>query len=180
MHGGAAFPEVRTIAFGTLLTWLRWGAEDFARAVSAERVLRHLLAPMGWLIALTFRHAYPVRLGAGHRFFLVGPFFAIGLYDLSRRRQRGELPYSPRRLMPAPERRCDRHVRTGCLHVRCVWRACRWWCLRSLHAREMPSLEGFGASVLSGRQPRIPGRLFPVGGFFLRCWCSRSAWCRCR
>jgi uncharacterized membrane protein len=47
-------------------------------------------ALMGWLIAFTFRHAYEYASALVTGFFLVGPFLAIGLYDLSRRREQGE------------------------------------------------------------------------------------------
>jgi uncharacterized membrane protein len=48
---------------------------------------------MGWLVAFTFRHAYEYVSALVTGFFLVGPFLAIGLYDLSRRRERGEAPW---------------------------------------------------------------------------------------
>ena len=50
-------------------------------------------AVMGWLIAFTFRHAFEYVSALVTGFFLVGPFVAIGLYDLSRRRERGEPPW---------------------------------------------------------------------------------------
>jgi uncharacterized membrane protein len=51
---------------------------------------------MGWLIVYAFRHAVEYLLALITGFFLVGPFLALGLYDLSRRRERGEAaPLAP-------------------------------------------------------------------------------------
>ena len=47
-------------------------------------------AAMAWLVTLAMRHAFELASALTTGFFLVGPFLAIGIYDLSRRRERGE------------------------------------------------------------------------------------------
>jgi uncharacterized membrane protein len=42
---------------------------------------------MGWLLMGAFRHAIEFATAATTGFMLVGPFFAMGLYELSRRRE---------------------------------------------------------------------------------------------
>ena len=47
-------------------------------------------ALMGWLVWLVFRHAYQYTTALTAGFLLVGPFVCTGLYDISRRIERGQ------------------------------------------------------------------------------------------
>lgn len=72
--------------------WLRLGWRDFASAPRLGLFYGNCFATMGALLALLFRHApaYVLALSAG--FVLVGPFLCLGMYDASRRLERGERP----------------------------------------------------------------------------------------
>jgi uncharacterized membrane protein len=72
--------------------WLKLGWRDFRRAPSIGLFYGACFAVMGILLVLAFRHApaYVLALSAG--FVLVGPFLCLGMYDASRRLERGEQP----------------------------------------------------------------------------------------
>jgi uncharacterized membrane protein len=72
--------------------WLRLGWRDFASAPRIGLFYGACFATMGALLVLVFRHApvYVLALSAG--FVLVGPFLCLGMYDASRRLERGERP----------------------------------------------------------------------------------------
>ena len=84
------FPPVRTIGWSAPLQWIAAGARDFRAHPLPSGFYGACFAPMGWLIAFTFRHAFEYVAALVTGFFLVGPFLAIGLYDLSRRRELGQ------------------------------------------------------------------------------------------
>ena len=84
------FPEVNPVPAGAAFGWLAAGWADFRAHPGPSLFYGVCFAAMGWAIALTFRHAYEYVSALITGFFLVGPFFAIGLYALSRRRQQGE------------------------------------------------------------------------------------------
>lgn len=85
-----AWPKVRAIGRDAPWRWLRAGLADLRAAPAASLFYGAVLALMGYLI----RHHYDdaVELAFVTGFLLVGPFLAIGLYDISRRRERGETP----------------------------------------------------------------------------------------
>lgn len=80
------------VAIAAPLQWLRLGWRDFMRAPAIGLFYGASFAAMGWMLLLLFRHApaYTLALSAG--FLLAGPFLCLGLYDVSRRLERGETP----------------------------------------------------------------------------------------
>lgn len=72
--------------------WLAAGWRDFRRASGIGLFYGGCFAVMGWLLLKVFEYspAWTLALSAG--FLLVGPFLCLGLYDVSRRLERGERP----------------------------------------------------------------------------------------
>ena len=78
--------------FADPFRWLAAGWRDFRRAPGIGLFNGACFAAMGWLLLKAFQNApaWTVALSAG--FLLVGPFMCIGLYDVSRKLERGERP----------------------------------------------------------------------------------------
>ena len=88
----ASAPVIRTISFVELSRALRRGWEDF-KAVPTHAIILCVIYPVLGLVLARAVLGYSVipllfPLAAG--FALIGPFAALGLYEMSRRRERGE------------------------------------------------------------------------------------------
>ena len=89
---GAAGPVIRTIGLSDLHHALRLGWEDF-KAVPSHAIILCVIYPVLGLVLARLVLGYSVLpllfpLAAG--FALLGPFAALGLYELSYRRESGE------------------------------------------------------------------------------------------
>jgi len=87
-----AAPVVRVIGISDLHDALKLGWEDF-KAVPSHAIVLCLIYPVVGLMLARLAHGYAVLpllfpLAAG--FALLGPFAAVGLYELSRRRETGQ------------------------------------------------------------------------------------------
>src|SRR5471030_3528004 len=90
--GSAAAPVIRTIGLSDLRQALRLGWEDF-KAVPSHAIILCLIYPvLGLVLARTVLgySVLPLLFPLAAGFALIGPFAALGLYELSRRRERGE------------------------------------------------------------------------------------------
>jgi len=90
--GSATPPVIRSIGLSDLRDALRLGWEDF-KAVPSHAVILCVIYPVLGIVLFRMVLGYSVLpllfpLAAG--FALLGPFAALGLYELSRRRERGE------------------------------------------------------------------------------------------
>ena len=84
-------PQVRRIAAADLRNVLRKGLEDFA-AYRSDVVLICLLYPLVGLVAARLAFGYdllPLLFPLASGLALVGPATAVGLYEISRRREQG-------------------------------------------------------------------------------------------
>jgi uncharacterized membrane protein len=91
-HGAArSLPRVRTITPRDLIEVLAKGLEDF-RAMPTHAIFLTLIYPVVGLVIAGWAFNYdlvPLLYPMVTGFALVGPFTAIGLYELSRRREHG-------------------------------------------------------------------------------------------
>jgi len=88
----AAAPAIRSIGLSDLHKALRLGWEDF-KAVPSHAVILCVIYPvLGLVLARTVLgySVLPLLFPLAAGFALLGPFAALGLYELSRRRERGE------------------------------------------------------------------------------------------
>ncbi len=163
----STMPEVRIVRASAPFAWLAAGARDFAAHPLPSLFYGLCFAAMGFAIAITFRHAtaYVSALVSG--FFLVGPFFAIGLYDLSRRRERGE----PAWLAPSLTAWSANAGAIGVFAlvltvILLLWARASLIVFALFYTSEMPTLEGFLGQVLSLSNIEFLFAYFCVGGFF--------------
>src|SRR5437868_13103586 len=88
----AAAQKIRTIGLSELYEALRLGWEDF-KAVPSHAIILCVLYPvLGLVLARTVLgySVLPLLFPLAAGFALLGPFAALGLYELSRRREAGE------------------------------------------------------------------------------------------
>ncbi|MDS4069073.1 MAG: DUF2189 domain-containing protein [Candidatus Competibacter sp.] len=83
-------PNVRRIATNQPWEWLAAGWNDLWRAPSASIAYGLLFVLMGYLLVSTVEGQFHSALALTTGFLLVGPFLALGLYDISRRLETGE------------------------------------------------------------------------------------------
>jgi len=91
--GGSVFAvQLNALQPADPFRWLAAGWRDFRRAPGIGLFYGGCFATMGWLLVKVFQYspAWTLALSAG--FLLVGPFLCLGLYDVSRKLERGERP----------------------------------------------------------------------------------------
>lgn len=83
-------PRLNRLPLAAPWQWLRLGWHDFRREPAIGLFFGACFALMGLAVLMVFRHApiYTLALCAG--FLLLGPLLCLGLYDVSRRLERGE------------------------------------------------------------------------------------------
>lgn len=74
-------------------SWVKKGTRDLLTCQFSSMFYGVAFALMGWTIAFFYGAAYWLTLAAMGAFMLGGPLLAIGLYALSRQRERGEEPH---------------------------------------------------------------------------------------
>lgn len=90
-QGSTAYPAVRTIDIGDLYDCLRAGREDFMAKPSHIMFIIVMYPLIGVVLAAwtSGGNALPMLFPLASGFALIGPFAAIGLYEISRRRELG-------------------------------------------------------------------------------------------
>jgi uncharacterized membrane protein len=89
---GIGLPEIAELRAADPLRWLRFGWRDFLQAPIIGLFYGSCFTGMGLAIAWAFVNSPQWLLALCGGFLLLGPFLAIGLYDVSRAHERGEVP----------------------------------------------------------------------------------------
>lgn len=83
------WPRVRSVSMNAPWRWMRKGVADLRAAPGTSLFYGGVLAAMGFILGrFVGQAAYELAFVTG--FLLVGPYLAMGLYDVSRRLERGE------------------------------------------------------------------------------------------
>jgi uncharacterized membrane protein len=80
------FPTVRGVGAGAPFGWIARGFADLLHCPIPSLFYGFCFAAMGLLITFVFEHAYEYTSALTSGFLLLGPFLAMGLYEISRRR----------------------------------------------------------------------------------------------
>jgi uncharacterized membrane protein len=84
------FPRLRRVDAGAPFQWLRLGLADLKACPGAGLFYGFCFALAGYLIAWILRDSPQYLAAATAGFLLVAPALSIGIYEVSRRRERGE------------------------------------------------------------------------------------------
>jgi uncharacterized membrane protein len=84
------FPTLRDVQIGAPLRWIGRGFADMRACPIPSLFDGFCFAAMGLLVTFVFEHAYEYTSALTSGFLLLGPFLAMGLYEISRRREHGE------------------------------------------------------------------------------------------
>lgn len=160
-------PPVRSVPPGAPLRWLALGWRDLRTAPAASLFYGAVFALMGALIHLVFRHMVELTSALTAGFLLVGPFLAAGLYDISRRLQRGETGALRHTLTAWRANLGAFSLFALCLTViMLVWARASLVTFALFFSSGMPSLQNFFEQVVSADHLDFLLAYFAVGGVF--------------
>lgn len=168
IDAASAFPTLLPVSLAAPGRWLAAGWQDLRQIGAPSLFYGACFAGAGWIMQEVFRHHYALFAGLATGFLLLGPFLALGLYDLSRRRERGEIP----RLLPTLTAWRPNLANVGVFAavlavVLLIWaRASLVVFALYFDAPELPTFAGIVRTVVTFEQPAFAFAYFAVGGFF--------------
>jgi uncharacterized membrane protein len=165
--GPSPFPPVQDVSPGAPLAWLMRGALDLRACPASSLFYGAVFAVMGWALLWVFRHAYAYTSALATGFLLLGPFLSIGLYDVSRRRERGE-PCALRPTLSAwrPALGAIGVFAIILTVIMLVWARASLVIFALFFTSEMPTLEGFLGQVVRFQNLEFLLVYFGAGALF--------------
>lgn len=161
------FPVIREIKPGAIIGWLRAGVKDTRRGGFASLFYGAFFAAAGWLMYLVFAEAYGLFAGLTTGFLLLGPFLAMGLYDLSRRMELGEQPKLGLSLIAWRPNILNIGIFAGVLVViLLIWARASLVIFALFFEGGLPTFTDVVLNVVTFKQPTFTVMYFVVGGFF--------------
>lgn len=146
----ATFPVLRDVPWHAPFLWLARGTRDLRARTELSLFFGFCYAAMGLAVTLVFEHAYQYTSGLTSGFLLLGPFLAIGLYEISRRRERGERADFLGTLTIWRHNASNIGIFAAVLLVVfLVWARASLVVFALFYTNEMPNLSGFLGQVIS-------------------------------
>lgn len=144
------FPSIRNIKASSPLCWFARAWGDLKACPIPSLFYGFCFAAMGLLITFVFEHAYEYTSGLTSGFLLLGPFLAMGLYEISRRRELGQ----PCALAPTLVvwKRNAGNIGVFALVLMViflVWARASLVVFALFYTQEMPNLSGFLEQILA-------------------------------
>lgn len=162
-----AFPKIRTVDIERPLTWLRLGWADLRACPLASLFYGFCFIAGGALMVLALGGAPEYIAAVTSGFLILGPFFAIGLYDISRRREQQQPCRLGPTLMAWKGNAGNLGIFTAILLViYLVWARASMVVFALFYSGEMPSMSGFLRHVVSTDHLGFLLVYFAVGGLF--------------
>lgn len=161
------FPVIRKIKAHNILQWLQSGLNDLKRAKLSSLFYGAVFASAGLLMHAVLFEASWLLSALTTGFLLVGPFLAMGLYDLSRRIEHGEPPS----LIPSLSCWKNNLINVGIFAgllvvVLLVWARASLVIFAIFFQGGLPSFMDIVQAVFAFKQPIFALVYFAVGGFF--------------
>jgi uncharacterized membrane protein len=162
------FPVVRSgLPLSAPFEWLRRGADDFRASGFPSLFYGLCFAAGGFLLFLAFRHAVQLVTAVTAGFMLLGPFLALGLYELSRRRETGEALSLPATLTVWKRNfGCFGIYSLILIVIYLVWARASLVIFALFYQGGMPTLGSFMTQILKFDNIEFLLAYFAVGGFF--------------
>lgn len=162
-----AFPKIRDVPMERSLQWLKRGWLDLISCPTASLFYGLCFIAGGALMVLALSGAPEYIAAVTSGFLILGPFFAIGLYEISRRREKQQPCSLGPTLMAWKGNAGNLGIFTAVLLVLfMVWARASMVAFALFYSDEMPSMSGFLGHVISTDHLGFLAAYFAIGGLF--------------
>lgn len=162
-----SFPVVRKIEPRAVVNWLKHGLHDMRQAGFSSLFYGVIFAAAGILMHTVFIEASWLLAALTSGFLLVGPFLAMGLYDLSRRMELGEKPDLIPTLTAWRLNLINVAIFAGVLIIiLLIWARASLVIFALFFQGGLPTFMEIVQAVVAFKQPTFAIVYFAVGGFF--------------
>lgn len=161
------FPKIRDVPMERPLQWLKLGWGDLISCPTASLFYGFCFVGGGALMVLALGGAPEYIAAVTSGFLILGPFFAIGLYEISRRHEKQQPCSLVPTLMAWKGNAGNLGIFTAVLLVIfMVWARASMVAFALFYSGEMPSMSGFLRHVISTDHIGFLLAYFAIGGIF--------------
>lgn len=161
------FPVIRDVKPSMVIDWLHAGVEDAHRGGWSSLFYGFVFTITGLVIHVVYAEHYWLLAGLTTGFFLLGPFLATGLYDLSRRMENGEAPALVPTLVAWRNNYANIFLFTLLLlGILLIWTLASFAIFSHFFNGAMPTFTEIVISVIKLKHPLFTITYFAVGGVF--------------
>ena len=163
----SSFPVIRKIKTSNIISWLKKGISDLRQAKIPSLFYGAVFASAGLLMHAVLFDASWLLSALTTGFLLLGPFLAMGLYDLSRRMELGEKPELIPTLFSWRTNLMNVGIFAGMLVViLLIWARASLVIFALFFQGGLPTFMDIVQAVFTFKQPIFAMVYFAVGGFF--------------